>query len=311
MLRAMLSDFRAWGRFPIVTTLDRRLADVSLPADQVVVIDPMTYPTPLIRLAKQCAGAVIIAPESGGTLEHFSAIIEDSGALLLGSRPEGVAVAADKWECHRRFVQEGLPTPATVRTTWTSVLSDARELGFPLVVKPINGAGCEGVALASSGETLEQVLVQPALCQASSFLLQRHVAGTPASVSLLIAEGNSVALSLNEQCLRRGIPFEYAGGIACISHDHSTQALDLARRAVGLVPGLQGYVGVDLVLNDSGCSLIEINPRLTTSYVGIRRVISNINLAEAIWHACTEAVLPEVIVAKGEAPFEKEDLDDL
>jgi len=310
MLRALLSDFRAWGRFPVLTTLDRRLADVSLPADQIVIIDPTTYPTPLIRLAKQCGTAIIVAPESGGILERLSAAVEEAGVLLLGSRSEGVAVAADKWECHQRFARRGLPDPATVRTTWNRVYGDAAELGFPLVAKPIDGAGCEGVGLATSAAALDEVLAQPALRQASSFLLQRYVRGIAASVSLLIGGEKAVAISLNEQWLRTGVPFEYRGGVAAMLHDRSAQALDLALDAVTLVPGLQGYVGVDLVLNDSGCSLIEINPRLTTSYVGIRRVIGA-NLAEAIWRACREAVLPESIVTKGQAPFGEEELGDV
>jgi predicted ATP-grasp superfamily ATP-dependent carboligase len=47
---------------------------------------------------------------------------------------------------------------------------------------------------------------------------------------------------------------------------------------------LQGYVGVDLVLgaaeDASGDHAIEINPRLTTSYIGLRRLSRN-NLARA------------------------------
>ena len=48
------------------------------------------------------------------------------------------------------------------------------------------------------------------------------------------------------------------------------------------MPGLQGYVGVDVVLGEETSWLIEINPRPTTSYVGLRRVI-DLNMAEAIW----------------------------
>ena len=34
------------------------------------------------------------------------------------------------------------------------------------------------------------------------------------------------------------------------------------------MPGLRGYVGVDLVLTDSEAVVIEVNPRLTTAYLG-------------------------------------------
>jgi predicted ATP-grasp superfamily ATP-dependent carboligase len=50
-----------------------------------------------------------------------------------------------------------------------------------------------------------------------------------------------------------------------------------------------GYLGVDLVLgpNASTDKVIEINPRLTTSYVGLRAAIeSDKNLAAAMLATC-------------------------
>ncbi len=307
MLKAVLADYRAWGEFPVLSTLDCRLSGVSLPADRVVVLDPEVYPASLLELAGSCAAVLLIAPETGGALERLSTLMLDAGVILLGSRPEAVAVAADKWKCHQLFESAGLPTPETVRTTSADAAGAAEELGFPLVVKPIQGAGCEGVGLVRHADMLVRALDQPVFRQAEP-LLQRYVDGTHASVSLLSSGSDSVPLCLNEQRVRADIPFVYEGGVAAISHSRRAQALDLAREAVALVPGLQGYVGVDLILTEEECWLIEINPRLTTSYVGVRRVV-DINLAEATWRACREGVLPNVVVTAGEASFGKEALD--
>jgi predicted ATP-grasp superfamily ATP-dependent carboligase len=63
------------------------------------------------------------------------------------------------------------------------------------------------------------------------------------------------------------------------------RAQKLALRAIAPVDGISGYVGVDLVLGDppdgSGDVAIEINPRLTTSYVGLR-ALAEFNLAETL-----------------------------
>ena len=207
---------------------------------------------------------LLIAPESEGILARLTARLERAGTAILGCRSAGVAVSADKWKCHGLFTQAGLPTPETRPVRLEDAADAASEMGFPLVVKPIDGAGCEGVSLASGVDSLRSALAQPAL-QDAGLLLQRYVAGIHASVSLLIAGGESLAVSLNEQKVKIGIPFYYRGGIAGIAHERREEALDLARLAVALVPGLQGYVGVDLVMTDQGCHLIEINPRLTTS----------------------------------------------
>jgi predicted ATP-grasp superfamily ATP-dependent carboligase len=74
------------------------------------------------------------------------------------------------------------------------------------------------------------------------------------------------------------------------------RAQRLARRAIAPVDGLSGYVGVDLVLGAAGDGsedvAIEINPRLTTSYVGLR-ALAEFNLAEAMLALALGRPLPE------------------
>ena len=91
----------------MVTTRDRRLPTPGLDADRIVDLDSEVYPRQLLELARSCGAALVVAPESGGALEHVSALLAEAGVLLLGSSPEAVAVAADKWESHRRFVALG------------------------------------------------------------------------------------------------------------------------------------------------------------------------------------------------------------
>ena len=47
----------------------------------------------------------------------------------------------------------------------------------------------------------------------------------------------------------------------------------LAAEACGCIEGLQGWVGVDLLLDSQQVPIVlEINPRLTTSFLGYRRL---------------------------------------
>ena len=69
------------------------------------------------------------------------------------------------------------------------------------------------------------------------------------------------------------------------------RAKALALAAVAAMPGTTGYVGVDLILgeNPDGSQdvVVEINPRLTTSYVGLRQVCRQ-NLAQAMLDVAQE-----------------------
>ena len=60
---------------------------------------------------------------------------------------------------------------------------------------------------------------------------------------------------------------------ADISPESALAVQQLAERACRAVPGLTGYVGCDIVLPHGGEPvLIEINPRLTSSYLGYRQL---------------------------------------
>ena len=107
----------------------------------------------------------------------------------------------------------------------------------------IDGAGCDGVGLATDDRALKKALGQPALRGAEAILVQKYVSGSAASVSLLVADGRSTVLSLNEQRVRPGIPFADHGGVASWPHPRRAEACELGQKAVTLVSGLRGICG--------------------------------------------------------------------
>jgi predicted ATP-grasp superfamily ATP-dependent carboligase len=329
MLRAVLTDFRDWGAVRTVTTLDRRLTGLSLPADEVVEVAQGQHATAFAAQLARSDAALIIAPETDGILARLSAQALAAGACLLGSLPPAVALAGDKWACYQRFRRAGLPTPLTRLARFEDAPLAARAIGYPLVTKPMDGVGSEGVCLVADEAELPDVLaVLRRATRREEILLQSFVVGKHASVSLLVADGQVLPLSLNGQEIVAGRPFVYRGGVVPLAHPAKARAFAVAQAAVELLPGLQGYVGVDLVLADEKARktdlenldrlrhpsepteaawLMEINPRLTTSYVGLRRV-AQINLAQAIWQACCLGVLPEKVPLSGRAAFSKGNL---
>jgi predicted ATP-grasp superfamily ATP-dependent carboligase len=79
--------------------------------------------------------------------------------------------------------------------------------------------------------------------------------------------------------------FSYLGGSTPLDPDLAARARQVALAAVASLPDPHGYIGVDLVLGEnsdgSGDCIIEINPRLTTSYIGLRASCRE-NLAAAM-----------------------------
>lgn len=246
------------------------------------------------RQAIRDADAVLpIAPETGGLLERLTAMVLAEGRRLIGSSPEAVRVAASKLETARALAEAGLPVVDTIPSEDPWPRAPA---GW--VVKPDDGVGCEGCRHGIDPAVLRAALIPGA---GRRWVVQPWVEGTPGSLTILAGGGKGLLLSANLQRLssvdgRLRLDAVEVGGLGA-----DPQALqDLASGIARAIPGLLGIVGADLILASTGPVLIEVNPRLTTSYAGLAAAIRG-NPAELLLGLALEGVWPdgEVRTARG------------
>jgi tyramine---L-glutamate ligase len=314
MLWALLTDFQKWGGVHTIAALDPRFEERipglnrnTLPADEVVSVSHDNHQKLYLSLLKRCNAAIIIAPETDDILAQFTAQAEMAGVTVLGSSATATATAGNKAICHQLFQKAKLPNPETLAVDFATAFRSAEKMGFPLVMKPIDGIGSEGVfrvnRLSDLPEALEMIRC---LTNRNQILLQSFAVGIHASVSLLVAGDRCLPLSINRQLIEVSSSFRYLGSEIPFGHKAGQYAIELACSAARLIPGLSGYVGVDLVLHDESAQLIEINPRLTTSYIGLRQ-IAKINMAQVIWEAGVSGSIPEQAPLAGRVIVKKED----
>src|SRR5262249_20579053 len=161
----------------------------------------------------------------------------------------------------------------------------ACRIGYPIVVKPARGAGSHGVSLAGSAASLDRAVAFARSATRGAVLLQHYVAGSAASVSLLADGGRAVPLAVNAQTIGSLPPFSYRGGVTPFDHPLAPQAIAAAVAACRALPELRGFIGVDLILTDSAAVVIEVNPRVTTAYLGVRAALDE-NVAALVLAAC-------------------------
>lgn len=256
MLSAITADFAAVPGVEVVP----------FPDD----VPPADHADTFARLAASADWSLVIAPETGCVLEELASRVHSPGGKLLGPSPVAVFMAADKATAGVLWESSGVPTPRS--------FSSLQEVRFPAVCKPRDGCGSEGVILIHSKDDLD------ALSRDPNRMAQEYVPGQPASVAFLIGPKQTIPLLPTFQHLSTDGRFRYRGGEAPIPPELAERAVRLGLQAIGCVPGLFGYVGVDLVLGERDVA-IEINPRLTTSYVGLRS-LAETNLAGAILDVC-------------------------
>ncbi len=272
MRRAIAREFAALhgGRSRVIVTLDARLDDDPGPWEVHRMEGPPQHRVRrMVQMAREADFTVLVAPETMHILRDLTSMIQDAGGRVLGSSPGAVELAGDKLRLAGCLAERGIATPPCRRVRPSRGLpSDA---AYPAVLKPIDGAGSVDTFLIAGPEGLP-----PQARGLDRAILQPFCRGRPMSASFLVdGRGEPWLVAVGEQhvALNEG-RFEYQGGRL-----PATTRVDEGpiRGAVASVPGLQGFVGVDFLWDDDDEArrtvVLEINPRPTTSLVGLAGIL--------------------------------------
>jgi len=314
MLRSLISDCKAAGH-NITTLLDSRLKEFNPPneADQIIsVFAPNELHTKLKELTSVADAVYVIAPESGQVLEKLVENIETSGGTSLNCEIDAIKQVSNKMTACKTLERMGLKVPETVlldiHEKTDNIKRLTKELGYPLVFKPLDGVSCSGLSLVKDENKIAGAVKKVARESLSKqFIAQKLIKGIAASACVISTGDKAVAVTLNRQLVTLASPDEeskYYGGVVPLDHSLEKEALRTAQRVVEGIGGLKGYVGVDMILSREGPVVMEVNPRLTTSYVGLKRV-ANFNPAQAIVDAIIRRKLPKNMQNRGYAFFSK------
>ncbi len=317
MLRGLTADFKTAGH-NVTVLLDSRLAELRtlLNADNVTQVSSNVIQV-LTEVSKTAEAAFMVAPESNQILQSIIERIEALSLLSLNCQSDAIRQAADKASLPKRIRQLGLYAPDTFLFKILDIKKIMQiirgELDFPVIIKPVNSAGCGGLSIVKNAEQIAAAVYKIKTETADSqVLVQNLIKGIPASVSLFSTGTEVMSISLNRQYVKLAPPdseSSYNGGMVSFDNPLKDEAFSAAKQVVESFNGLRGYVGVDLILTEDRVYVVEVNPRLTTSYVGLRKVAS-FNPAQAILDAALKKQLPRNPQCNGYSYFSKVPIPD-
>ncbi len=227
---------------------------------------------PLDFLAEQAAQhdhAWVVAPETAGLLQQCQAAVGE--ARWLGSDAQALRIAASKTQTLARLAARGVTTPLA----FTGPGQAQR-----WVVKPDDGAG------AVDTRVFDDLPAARAEAQRrqdadETVTLQPWVEGKAMSLSMMCGRRGrgslpqAELLSLNRQRIHVAadgqVRFDGVHRISTAPADPRWPQLQaLADTVLQTLPGLRGFVGIDLVWHaQRGPVVIEVNARVSCAYVGL------------------------------------------
>lgn len=284
MRNALFDDFYALG-VPVLTTYDARLTPPKNYLESIAItpeIDPLTVWHDLLT---RCDAALIIAPESQDILIKITQLLEQTSVINLGCNSCAVQLTSNKLRTYEHLVTNN------IRTIPTYLMADDAKISFlPMhqayIVKPIDGVGCEETWLFNSRDEMQDWR-NTAKLHEEKWICQPYIVGEAASFTMLINNANPSikevrVLSCNSQTIvsqkilgKAYHALSYAGGVVNQHAALLTELTSLAHQIANSIDGLNGFVGVDVILHFSpsnvlqAIDVVEINPRITTSYVGL------------------------------------------
>lgn len=278
MVESLANDFARCEGTDVSLLVDHRLK-LNAPANCHVspVHSVGSLRSKFQQLARQADWTMVIAPETQGCLLDWSAHAMRSGGRLLGADLSTISLATNKHRLGEFLRLRNIPSPRGILISrddpWPS------DWSFPKIYKPLDGAGCVDTFLIDRLEMWTRC--RDKLPRGR---LEEFRPGLAASISLLCGAGICQVLPAGAQrVIQENGQLQYAGGELPLRRDLTERAIKLGRLVADALPGLFGFVGIDLVLGEreEEDAVIEVNPRLTTSYVGLRAACRG-NLAHAM-----------------------------
>jgi predicted ATP-grasp superfamily ATP-dependent carboligase len=285
MRRAVAADFAAvsvnGSATRVLVTVDERWPLDPGPWTAIPIAQP-EFPDRLLDLSRQANYTVLIAPETTGVLANLTRFLEQAGVRTLGCSAESIELAGNKARLGEWLEERRIPTPRSRTVVPAGGLPE--DAGYPCVLKPIDGAGAIDTFFLSGPDDWPDAARSLPVA-----LLQPFLPGIPMSASFLIDEA-SVAwlIAMGQQKIAiRGGRFHYEGGVLPVP---CREAEPVLQCAVASVNGLRGFVGVDFLWDEihAKATVLEINPRPTTSYVALVRLLPPGCLAQSWLAACGE-----------------------
>lgn len=231
-------------------------------ADRHAVVDSADGES-LLSVARDFSPDAILSEQTDIAIPAVAYVAEKLGLPGIGA--EAAKRATDKFAMREACRQAGIPTPKfCLVTTVGEVAAAAREIGFPLIVKPVDNQASRGVTKIKDERDLAGAVARAFLASRTHrILFEELMIGPELSVESFIADGVITVLGVSEKKKSEyPFPFDleliYPGNY---SIEHLTQIKALNENVINAIGISMGFAHAEMILTANGPRLIEIAAR--------------------------------------------------
>ena len=240
----------------------------------------------------------VIVQYGGQTPLKLARGLEAAGVPIIGTTPDAIDRAEDRERFQQMINRLGLKQPenATVRSHEEGILA-AREIGYPLVVRPSYVLGGRAMEIVYDETELVRYMRNAVLVSNDSPVLLDHFLNAAIEVDIdAISDGTDVVIGgIMQHIEQAGV---HSGDSACSLPPYtlSQQVQDEMRDAVkkmAIELGVIGLMNVQLAWQDGEIYVIEVNPRASRTVPFVSKAIG-VSLAKVAARVMAGKTLKEL-----------------
>ena len=252
--------------------------------------EPLTLEDVLEVYRAECAAGPVkgmIVQLGGQTPLSLAADLERAGVPILGTSPHAIDMAEDREEFGKVLEAAGCPAPAhDTAHTPEQVLSIARQVGYPVLVRPSFVLGGRGMAIVNDEAGMRDYLENhdaDLLFSRGPLLIDRFLdAAIEIDVDALYDGQELFMGAIMEHIEEAGI---HSGDSSCVLPPMTLSARELERitdstEAIARGVGVRGLINIQFALLSDTLYVIEANPRASRT-VPFASKATGVQLAKA------------------------------
>ena len=271
-------------------------------ADQAICVGPADAMESYLNkdallAAAQQAQADAIHPGYGFLSEDadFAEQVTNAGITWIGPMPETIRLVGDKDIARASIAPSGIPMAkgSDPLTSNEEAIEVAKEVGYPVILKPVSGGGGKGMCVAHNEEDLRNILSMLVDITKTKYYFEHYIERSRHVEVQIVADNYGEVLHLGErECSlqRRNQKLLEESPSIALTQDMRERVGQLAVKAAKSVHYSNiGTVEFLLDLSNNEFYFMEINPRIQVEH-GITEAVTGIDL-----------VRTQIRIAAGEA----------
>ncbi len=274
---------RAAGRAAVVINNNPETVSTDFDISDVLVFEPPGADEVQAAYEATNAGGVMLA-FGGQTAINLANELARRGVKIIGSDHKSLDMAEDRDKFDLALERLGVARPqGRAATSFRQARTIARELGFPVLVRPSYVLGGRGMEIVyNEGQLASYVETAPPITPGAPLLVDKYLRGLEVEVDA-VYDGESILVpGIFEHIERAGI---HSGDSISV---YPPQIIDAAMEqrivevthAIAHELGTRGLINIQFVIHEGELFIIEANPRASRT-VPIISKATGINLVAA------------------------------